>query len=92
MKITSKEFVGFFKKEFNINFIDAKTGKNVLEIIKENEKKKNCLNCYWSMSGDGVYLHKEDTICINDKSEYVTDWMSDEIVCEFWEKDGEKAD
>lgn len=89
MKIGTKSFMEFFKEEFNIDFIEQETGRNALDIIKENERKRDCLSCHYAMAGDGRYLHEEDTICINNKSEYVTDWVSDEMICDLWEKGGE---
>jgi hypothetical protein len=37
--IDAKSFMEFFEKEFDVQFIDSLTGKKVLDIIAENEKK-----------------------------------------------------
>jgi hypothetical protein len=35
MGINSKSFMEFFEKQFNVKFVDVKTGKFALDIIKE---------------------------------------------------------
>jgi len=37
--ITAKEFMEFFEKEYNVKFVDAKTGKHALDVLSENSKK-----------------------------------------------------
>ena len=37
--ITAKEFMEFFEKEYNVKFVDAKTGKHALDVLSENTKK-----------------------------------------------------
>ena len=36
--INDKNFMEFFEKEFNVQFIDVKTGKRALEVVAEKEK------------------------------------------------------
>lgn len=38
--IDAKRFMEFFEKEFNVQFIDAQTGKKALDLITEDEKRK----------------------------------------------------
>lgn len=35
MGINSKSFMEFFERQFNVKFIDIKTGKLALDVIKE---------------------------------------------------------
>jgi len=37
--ISAKEFMEFFEKEYNVKFVDAKTGKHALDVLSENSKK-----------------------------------------------------
>jgi len=39
--ITAKNFMEFFEKEFNVQFIDSQSGRRALDIIAENEKGKD---------------------------------------------------
>ena len=36
--INAKNFMEFFENEFNVQFVDSKTGKRALDIVAENEK------------------------------------------------------
>ena len=42
--IDAKSFMEFFEKECNVKFVDHKTGKSVLDIIAERDKRKNPYN------------------------------------------------
>ncbi len=75
----------FFEKQFNVKFVDVKTGKFALDIIKEKQNNKNCCNCKWIINGDGKSLHEEDSVCGNIESEYTTEFVNRETVCQFWE-------
>ncbi len=81
-----ENFVKLVKKELNVNIIDEKTGKNFLDLIAENIKEENCLNCKWMDYGDGITGDEEDTICYNADSEHWSGWVSDDMVCKDWEK------
>ena len=83
--INPKSFMEFFEKECGVQFIDTESGKKALDIIAEKEEKKNCLNCNYGHHGDGVNLHKDDTICVKAGSEHVADWVSDSNICDLWE-------
>jgi hypothetical protein len=87
--IDTKSFLEFCKKEYHVDFVDMQTGKNALDIIQENNARKTCLSCRWAMNGDGKTLHKEDVVCVNGQSEYITEWVSSEMVCDFWNEAGE---
>ena len=39
--IDAKNFMEFFEKEFNVQFIDNETGKRALDIVAENERNNN---------------------------------------------------
>ncbi len=78
----------FFEKEFNVKFIDLKTGKKALDIIKGKERNGN--NCKWIIYGDGQYLHEEDSVCGNNESDYLADFVNGEMTCEFWSQGSEK--
>jgi hypothetical protein len=89
--IDAKSFMEFFEKEFDVKFVDSKSGRNALDIIREKEQErdaieKNCLTCFWVAKGDGVSLHKDDRVCVNADSEYVTEWVFESTVCARWKK------
>jgi len=42
--IDAKSFVEFFEKEYGVKFVDANTGKKVLDIMAEKENKHNPYN------------------------------------------------
>ena len=39
--IDAKGIMEFFEKEYNVQFVDAKTGKRALDIVAEKEKRKS---------------------------------------------------
>ena len=94
----ARDFIEFAEKEFNIQFIDMQTGRDmetgrkVLDVFSDNEKRgkdkfdANCVNCNWAMSGNGVVLHEDDIICVNNQSEHLTDWVGEDMSCDLWEQ------
>jgi hypothetical protein len=39
--INAKSFMEFFEKEYDVKFVDAKTGRNARDVVEEHEKIKN---------------------------------------------------
>ena len=80
--IDPKSFMEFFEKEYGVKFIDVSTGKNALDVIKEDHI---CGKCRYGAHGDGVTMFKEDIVCVNAESRHVTDFVMKDDTCEFWE-------
>ena len=80
MAITPKDFIQFFEKEL------GETGKRILDEIVEAEKKKTCEFCQFGSRGDGKWVHKDDIVCVNDKSDRCTDFVSSKDKCDKWQK------
>ncbi|GHV00101.1 hypothetical protein FACS1894211_06730 [Clostridia bacterium] len=57
------------------------------EFIAESKRAtgKTCGNCKWGAKGDGKALHEDDTVCVNDKSERLADFVSRSDTCRLWE-------
>jgi len=83
--IDDKSFIEFCEREFNVKFVDQTTGRNALEIIKEQKYQGKCQNCASALHGDGVMLHLGDIICGDDRSDHCADWVNSDYSCEFWE-------
>ena len=79
----------FFEKEYGITFVDHKTGKTRQEMILEQESNKNYSNCIWDAKG-GEYNHPDDIVCVNTDSKHVSDHVTVDMKCCFWEKITEK--
>ena len=80
--IDEKSFMEFFEKEYGVKFVDANTGKNVLDIIHET---RVCEKCAHVIKGDGKSLLIGDMVCGNPESDHVADFMTDGDTCELWE-------
>jgi hypothetical protein len=80
--IDPKRFMEFFEKEYGARFVDANTGKNALDLIKES---RVCKKCDHVIHGDGKSLHIGDMVCGNPCSEYITDFRMSDDTCELWE-------
>jgi hypothetical protein len=80
--INEKNFMEFFEKEYGVNFVDANTGRNVLDIIKED---RVCGRCEHVIQGNGRTLHIGDMVCNNPKSDHVTDFRCSDDSCILWE-------
>ena len=94
--IDPKAFMKFFAEEFGVKFVEAKTGRNAIEVVEgmEEEKAKSenrtCAFCRWVLVGDGSGVAKGDLICGNDSSEYLADWVSKDRTCKLWEVRNER--
>jgi len=73
----------FFQNKYNIEFINADTGKRALDLIPEKEQNL-CSTCKFAARGDGKYVHLDDMICTNDGSEWVTEFVSADSSCDQW--------
>ena len=59
--IDDKSFMEFFEKEFNVKFVDAKTGESAADIISRNrEKNTNQYNDTEYNSDYDVFLEEGD--------------------------------
>ena len=77
--IDPKRFMEFFENEYGVKFVDANTGKNALDLIKESHI---CGKCQYGARGDGVTSFVEDIICVNADSRFVTEYVSENDTCE----------
>jgi len=80
--IDAKSFMEFFEKEYGVKFVDASTGKNALDVLKEEHI---CGKCQYGARGDGITSFAEDIVCVNADSCHVTDYVSENDTCELWE-------
>ena len=67
--------------------MDLGTGKNALDIIK---KDRVCGKCRYDARGDGVTMFKEDIVCVNADSRYLSESVFENDTCEFWESEEKK--
>ena len=81
--INARNFMAFFQNQYGIEFIDAITGKRALDLIHEKEQNL-CSTCKFATRGDGKFVHLDDMICTNDKSERVTEFVSADSGCKQW--------
>lgn len=74
-------FIDFCKNKYNVQFINEQTNSKLTDQIL---KESNCTNCYYGQPGDGIYNHVQDYICVNNESEYVTQFVFQNMYCQFW--------
>ena len=82
--IDAKSFMEFFEKEYGVKFVDASTGKNALDVLKE---ERICGKCQYGARADGVTDFVEDIVCVNGDSRHVTDFRMNDDTCELWESE-----
>ena len=80
--IDAKSFMEFFEKQYGTKFVDMKTGRNALDVINE---QRTCANCKYILKGNGETLHMDDMVCGNPDSNYVTDFLMSDDICDNWE-------
>jgi hypothetical protein len=89
--IDAESFMEFFEQNCGVKFMDAQTGQSALSVLRAKKRNKNlhaggCLKCNWARKGDGVWLHEEDTVCVNPDSEKLADWVTSSDCCDFWQE------
>jgi len=72
----------FFEKESGKKFVDVKTGKNAVDLLKAS---RTCEKCNHVIRGDGKSLLVGDMVCGNAHSDYVTDFRMKDDTCDLWE-------
>ena len=82
--IDPKSFMEFFEKEYGVKFVNANTGEDVLNKMRQ---KQVCANCRHIIRSDGENLHAGDMVCGNPESDYLSDFRPDDDTCIYWEKE-----
>jgi len=72
----------FFEKESRKEFVDVKTGKNAIDLLKAS---RTCEKCNHIIRGDGESFLVGDMVCGNARSDYVTDFRMKDDTCDLWE-------
>ena len=80
--IDAVKVLEFFEKESGKKFVDVKTGKNAIDLLKAS---RTCEKCNHVLHGDGKSLLVGDMVCGNARSDYVTDFRMSDDTCDLWE-------
>jgi len=80
--IDSIKLLEFFEKQSGKKFVDVKTGKNAIDLLRAN---RTCEKCSHALHGDGKSLLVGDIVCGNARSDYTTDLRMKDDSCGLWE-------
>ena len=80
--IDAIKLLEFLEKESGKKFVDVKTGKNAIDLLKAS---RTCEKCNHTIHGDGKAIHIGDIICGNSCSDYVIDFRMKDETCDLWE-------